>query len=109
VSGFLSQRPSATSVLQGAINAALEGLVRGLALEFEPVRVNAVSPGLIDTPLYSMLGEEQRQVLFETTKQRLPARRIGAAEDFAEAILFTATNPFVTGSVVTIDGGGTIA
>jgi signal transduction histidine kinase len=47
VSGFLSKRPSATAVLQGAINAALEGLVRGLALEFAPLRVNAVSPGVI--------------------------------------------------------------
>lgn len=55
---------------------------------FAPIRVDTVSPGLIDTPLYSKLGEEQRRVLFETTKQRLPARRIGAAEDVAEAILF---------------------
>jgi NAD(P)-dependent dehydrogenase (short-subunit alcohol dehydrogenase family) len=51
VSGFLSVRPSANSVLQGAINAALEALARGLALELAPVRVNAVSPGLIATPL----------------------------------------------------------
>ncbi len=50
VSGFLARRPSAASVLQGAINAALESLARGLALEREPTRVNAVSPGLIDTP-----------------------------------------------------------
>jgi NAD(P)-dependent dehydrogenase (short-subunit alcohol dehydrogenase family) len=49
ISGFLSERPSATAVLQGAINAALESLARGLALEFAPVRVNAVSPGVIET------------------------------------------------------------
>lgn len=109
VSGFLSQRPSAGAVLQGAINAALEGLVRGLALEFAPVRVNAVSPGLIDTPLYSKLSEDQRRQLYEETKQQLPVDRIGNAEDVAKAALFVATNPFVTGSVVTIDGGGTIA
>lgn len=109
VSGFLSQRPSAGAVLQGAINAALEGLVRGLALEFAPVRVNAVSPGLIDTPLYSKLSEEQRRQLYEETRQQLPVDRIGNAEDVAKAALFVATNSFVTGSVVTIDGGGTIA
>ena len=109
VSGFLSQRPSASSVLQGAINAALEGLMRGLAIEFAPIRVNAVSPGLIDTPLYSKLGEEQRRKLYDSTKDRLPVRRIGDAKDVAKAVLFVATNPFVTGSVVTIDGGGTIA
>lgn len=45
VSGFLAERPSASSVLQGAINAALEALARGLALELAPVRVNAISLG----------------------------------------------------------------
>ena len=55
VSGFLSVRPSKNSVLQGAINAALESLARGLALELAPVRVNTVSPGLIATPLWSKI------------------------------------------------------
>jgi NAD(P)-dependent dehydrogenase (short-subunit alcohol dehydrogenase family) len=109
VSGFLSSRPNAASVLQGAINAALESLVRGLALEMAPVRVNAVSPGLINTPLYGGLRQEVRTAMFETAAQRLPVGRVGAAEDVAAGILFVATNPFVTGTTVTIDGGGTIA
>ncbi|WP_263359938.1 SDR family oxidoreductase [Acidicapsa ligni] len=109
ISGFLSRRPSPTSVLQGAINAALEALVRGLALEIAPIRVNAVSPGLIDTPLYAKLPEDKRNAMFEATKQRLPLRRIGAPEDIAQAALFLATNPFVTGTVITVDGGATIA
>jgi NAD(P)-dependent dehydrogenase (short-subunit alcohol dehydrogenase family) len=109
VSGFLSTRPSATSVLQGAINAALEALARGLALELAPVRVNAVSPGLIDTPLYAGMSSEGRQAMFEGAAKRLPARRVGQPEDIAQAILFVATNPYVTGTTVTVDGGGTIA
>jgi NAD(P)-dependent dehydrogenase (short-subunit alcohol dehydrogenase family) len=109
VSGFLSRRPSATSVLQGAINAALEGLVRGLALEFSPVRVNAVSPGLIDTPLYAKMPDDKRDALYQATGKRLPVQRIGAADDVARAILFAAANRFTTGSVITVDGGGTIA
>jgi len=109
VSGFLSQRPSPTSVLQGAINAALEALARGLALEKAPVRVNAVSPGLIDTPLWAGMAEADREAMFERTAARLPARRVGQPEDIAQAILFVATNPFATGSTVTVDGGGTIA
>ncbi|MEH3118846.1 MAG: SDR family oxidoreductase [Methylorubrum populi] len=109
VSGFLSTRPSATSVLQGAINAALEALARGLALERAPVRVNTVSPGLIDTPLYAGMRSEDRQAMFARAAGRLPAGRVGAPEDIAQAILFVATNPFVTGSTVTVDGGGTIA
>jgi NAD(P)-dependent dehydrogenase (short-subunit alcohol dehydrogenase family) len=109
VSGFLSCRPSATSVLQGAINAALEGFARGLALERAPVRVNTVSPGLIDTPMYAKMADADRKTMFEKTATKLPARRIGQPEDIAAAILFVATNPYVTGSTVTVDGGGTIA
>lgn len=109
VSGFLSQRPSAASVLQGAINAALEALSRGLALERAPVRVNTVSPGLVDTPLYARLDDAARQAMFDKAAARLPARRVGQPADIAQAILFVATNPYATGSTVTVDGGGTIA
>jgi len=109
VTGFLGTRPSASSVLQGAINAGLEGLVRGLALELAPVRVNAVSPGLIDTPLWDGLAADRRQAMFEGAAQRLPVRRIGQPEDVANAILYLATTPFATGTTVRVDGGGAIA
>jgi NAD(P)-dependent dehydrogenase (short-subunit alcohol dehydrogenase family) len=109
VSGFLSNRPSAGAVLQGAINAALEALCRGLALELAPVRVNAVSPGLIRTPLWDGMAEADRVAMFARTAERLPARRVGSPEDIAQAVLFLATNPFATGTTVTVDGGATIA
>jgi NAD(P)-dependent dehydrogenase (short-subunit alcohol dehydrogenase family) len=109
VSGLLSHRPSGGAVLQGAINAALEALGRGLALERAPVRVNTVSPGLIDTPLWGGTHDTDREAMFARTAERLPARRIGQPEDIAQAILFLATNPFATGTTVTVDGGGTIA
>ena len=109
VSGFLSRRPSASAGLQGAINAALEALGRGLALERAPIRVNTVSPGLIDTPLYARMAAADREALFARTTAALPAHRIGRPEDVAQAILFVATNPFATGTTVTIDGGGSIA
>lgn len=109
VSGFLSVRPSKTAVLQGAINAALESLARGLALEIAPVRVNTVSPGLIDTPLWNKLPEASRHAMFEGAAQRLPAGRAGSADDIAQAILFLAGNGYATGSTVLVDGGGAIA
>lgn len=109
VSGVLAQRPSATSVLQGAINAALEALARGLALERAPVRVNTISPGLIDTPLHDRLAADARHALYEKMTTTLPARRIGHAGDVAQAIVFVATNAFVTGSTVSVDGGGRIS
>jgi NAD(P)-dependent dehydrogenase (short-subunit alcohol dehydrogenase family) len=109
ISGFLSNRPSPTAVLQGAINGALEALARGLALELAPIRVNTVSPGLTDTPLYDRMSEADRTAMFERTAARLPARRVGQPEDVAQAVVFLASNPFATGSTVTVDGGGTIA
>jgi NAD(P)-dependent dehydrogenase (short-subunit alcohol dehydrogenase family) len=108
VSGFLSVRPSATSVLQGAINAALEALARGLALELAPIRVNAVSPGLIATPLWSGMADEKRDAMFASAAQRLPARRAGKAGDIANAVLFLVQTSFATGSTVRVDGGGAI-
>jgi NAD(P)-dependent dehydrogenase (short-subunit alcohol dehydrogenase family) len=108
ISGFLSVRPSASAVLRGAINAALEALARGLALELTPIRVNAVSPGLIATPLWSGMAEEQREAMFAGAAAHLPARRIGQTEDVANAVLFLATTPFATGSTVVFDGGGAI-
>src|SRR6202051_2794896 len=90
ISGFLSVRPSAYAVLQGAINAALEALARGLALELAPVRVNAVSPGLIATPLWSGMAEEKRAAMFAGAAASLPARRVGQPEDVANAVLFLA-------------------
>lgn len=109
VSGFLGVRPSASSVLQGAINAALDALARGLALELAPVRVNTVSPGLIATPLWDKLATDARDAMFAGAAQRLPARRVGRPEDVANAIVYLAATPYSTGSTVLVDGGGAIA
>lgn len=108
VSGFLATRPSKSSVLQGAINAAVEAIGRGLALELSPIRVNTVSPGLIATPLWDKLEAGARQSMYEGAAANLPARRVGQPEDVANAILYLAGTPFATGSTVLVDGGGSI-
>ncbi|WP_429260779.1 SDR family oxidoreductase [Paraburkholderia sp. GAS334] len=109
VSGFLSVRPSPNSVLQGAINAALEALSRGLALELAPIRVNTVSPGLVATPLWNKLSKEARHRMYDRAETSLPVRRVGQPEDIANAIVYLMTNPYATGSTVLVDGGGAIA
>lgn len=109
VTGFRATRPNKASVTQGAINAALEGLARGLALEMSPVRVNSVSPGLIDTPLWDRLPADARQSMYDGAAARLPAQRVGKPEDVANAILYVAGTAFATGSTVVVDGGGIIA
>lgn len=109
ISGFLSHRPSPKAVLQGAINAAIEGLVRGLALEFAPLRVNAVSPGLIDTTLYAAMPADAKADMLAKAKAKLPVQRVGNPDDVAQAILMLIANPYITGTTLTVDGGGTIA
>lgn len=109
VSGFLSQRPNKDALLQGCINAALESLGRGLALTLAPVRVNTISPGLIDTPIRAAMPADRKKAMLDHAAATLPARRVGRAEDVADAILMVMTNPFTTGSTIFIDGGGMIA
>jgi NAD(P)-dependent dehydrogenase (short-subunit alcohol dehydrogenase family) len=79
ISGYLGMRPSKTWVLQGAINAALESLGRGLALELSPVRVNTVSPGLIATPLWDKLDASARQGMYDGAAARLRGCRHSAS------------------------------
>src|SRR6266550_813727 len=109
VSGFLSQRPNKDALLQGCINAAVESLGRGLALALSPVRVNTVSPGLIDTPIRGAMPADKKKAMLDHAAATLPARRVGQPEDVAEAILMLMTNPFTTGSTLFVDGGGMIA
>jgi NAD(P)-dependent dehydrogenase (short-subunit alcohol dehydrogenase family) len=88
-----------------AINAAVEALIKPLAVELAPIRVNAISPGLVDTPWWSGLPEADRLAYFDSAAKALPARQIATADDIAEAIVLAATNPNITGTIIETDGG----
>jgi len=108
VSGFLSVRPRASSAIVGAANGALESLARSLALELAPVRVNCVSPGIIDTPIRAAMPEASRRDMLAKTAATLPVGRVGLGEDVARQILAFMTIGFATGSIVYLDGGGLV-
>jgi NAD(P)-dependent dehydrogenase (short-subunit alcohol dehydrogenase family) len=108
VSGFLSIRPRPNSIIVGAANGALESLARGLALELAPVRVNCVSPGIIDTPIRAAMPEAARRDMLAKTAASLPVGRVGTGEDIARQILAFMTIGFATGSIVYLDGGALI-
>jgi NAD(P)-dependent dehydrogenase (short-subunit alcohol dehydrogenase family) len=109
VSGYLSIRPRPNSAIVGAANGAIESLARSLALELAPVRVNAVSPGIIDTPLRAAMPEAARRDMLAKTAASLPVGRVGVGEDIARQILAFMTIGFATGSIVYIDGGALIS
>lgn len=91
-----------------AANGALDAAVRPLAAELAPVRVNVVSPGIVDTAWWHPLGEN-REAFLADAAGRTPVGRIGAPRDIAEAVLFLAGNGFTTGVVLDVNGGTTLA
>ena len=109
VSGFLSLRPRPNSAIVSAANGALESLTRALALELAPVRVNCVSPGIIDTPIRAAMPEAARKDMLDKIAAGLPVKRVGQAGDIAMQIHAFIANPFATGAIVYIDGGGVFA
>jgi NAD(P)-dependent dehydrogenase (short-subunit alcohol dehydrogenase family) len=86
-------------------NAAADTLARSLALELAPIRVNAISPGVIDTGAWDAFGEQGKADYFADVSARNPARRIGTPDDIARGVLFALTSTFLTGQTLHIDGG----
>lgn len=105
-SGVLSRRPGRSVAGLAAVNAAVEGLTRALALELGPrLRVNCVSPGMVETEAYAGMPEERRAAMLAETGATLPVGRTGKPEEVAAAVLMLAGNGYVTGHVLDIDGG----
>jgi NAD(P)-dependent dehydrogenase (short-subunit alcohol dehydrogenase family) len=109
LAGYLAKRPVAGRALMGAINGALESLVQGLALELKPVRVNAVSPGTVESTMWKDMTEEARQAMYDRVRATFPAGCVGQPDDIARQLLLLAATPFATGVIVTLDGGASIA
>ncbi|MGY2397981.1 SDR family oxidoreductase [Pseudomonas sp. SDO5271_S396] len=105
-SGQLGRKAVAGQFIKTGINAATEALGKQLAKELAPRRVNVVSPGVIDTPAYAGLTEEQRLAMFAKAGAALPVGRVGRGEDVAAGYVLAMENGFVTGAVIDIDGGG---
>lgn len=106
--GIWSQRPIFGAAPVAAINSAIEGLGRALAVELAPIRVNTVSPGIVDTPLYSGMEPGKRKAMFQGIAASVPARRVGRPEDIAQTVLYLMANGYTTGSTLYVDGGATL-
>ncbi|MFF0489449.1 SDR family oxidoreductase [Nocardia sp. NPDC004068] len=91
-----------------AINGALHALVPPLAVELAPLRVNAVAPGVIDTPWWDRVPAERREALFDGLAATTPVGRVGRPEEVASAIRALAGNGFVTGVVLDVTGGANL-
>jgi NAD(P)-dependent dehydrogenase (short-subunit alcohol dehydrogenase family) len=105
-SGINKDRPP---VPGGSVVSAVAGsfgyFARALALELAPTRVNIVSPGWVDTPMWDELVGEAKAGFFADMAARLPAKRIATRADIARAYVYLMESEFTTGETIRIDGG----
>ncbi len=108
MSGGAAVRPLPGAAVTSASCGAVDTLARALALELAPVRVNSIQPGPVDTPLLEDLLGEGTQQWMEDFAAKLPVKRIGRADEVADAVLFLMKNEFVTGIALPVDGGAVL-
>jgi len=105
-SGINAFIPPGKSSIVSAANGALIAFARALAVELGPIRVNTVSPGWVDTPIWTNLAtDEVKDAMFRDMAARLPVKRIGDAGDIAAAVMLLLTNGYITGTTLEVDGG----
>jgi NAD(P)-dependent dehydrogenase (short-subunit alcohol dehydrogenase family) len=106
-SGILSRRPGLNDSVLGPVNAAVESLGKALSRDLAPIRVNTISPGMTQgTGAYTKMDEKARQAMYAGIASRLPVGHVGDPENIADAAIMVMTNPFITGTVIDVDGGG---
>ena len=103
--GVAGRRPHSGWVIAASVCGTIEALTRALAIELAPIRVNAVSPGVVRTNLWQNMTSSEREGLYESVGKRLPVGRVGEAHDIAQAFLFLMNEGFSTGQTVVVDGG----
>lgn len=107
-SGAAGRRPHPGFVIGASVCAAMEAVTRTLAVELAPLRVNVVTPGFVDTELWSNIPADVRARMFQDAAAKLPVGRIGTASDVAEHYLSFMRGRYVTGQALVVDGGGVL-
>ncbi len=103
--GVAGQRPHKGWVVAASVCGTIEALTRALALELAPIRVNAVSPGVVRTNLWQNMTVVEREDMYEGVGKSLPVGRVGEPHDIAQAYLFLMQEGFSTGQTLVVDGG----
>jgi NAD(P)-dependent dehydrogenase (short-subunit alcohol dehydrogenase family) len=89
-----------------AVNGAIMCMAMTLAKELAPIRVNVLSPGLVDTPAYNWMSTQEKEGFFKQMGGSLPVGRVGHPDEIAQAALYLITNAYTTGAILDVDGGG---
>jgi NAD(P)-dependent dehydrogenase (short-subunit alcohol dehydrogenase family) len=103
--GVAGQRPHKGWTVVASICGTIEALTRALAVELAPIRVNAVSPGVVRTDLWKNMQEQDREAMYENMGNHLLVGRVGEACEIARAYLFLMQEGYATGQTIVVDGG----
>ncbi len=106
--GIAGLRPRKGWAFGASVCGAVDALTRALAVELAPIRVNAVSPGVVRTNLWQNMPGEERERMYESIAKSLPVGRVGEPSDIARAYLFLMQEKFSTGQIVVVDGGAVL-
>lgn len=106
--GVAAWKPAPGLTVMATANGAVSFLAEALAVELAPVRVNALSPGIVDSGAWDAMGGG-KQAMFDATAARNPVRRVGTPADISAAAIALLTNGFITGATLHVDGGGRFA
>src|SRR5580704_17048968 len=107
--GIAGQRPHKGWVLAASVCGTVDALTRALAVELAPIRVNAVSPGVVRTNLWQTMSAAEREQMYESVGKSLPVGRVGEPHDIAQAYVFLMQEGFGTGQILVVDGGTVLA
>ena len=107
--GVAGQRPQKGWVVAASVCGTIDALTRALAVELAPIRVNAVSPGVVRTNLWQSMSAAEREQMYESVGKSLPVGRVGEPHDIAQAYVFLMQEGFGTGQILVVDGGTVLA
>jgi NAD(P)-dependent dehydrogenase (short-subunit alcohol dehydrogenase family) len=106
-SGYPARKWRPGTIAIGSVGGSVEAFIHLVANEIKPVRINGVSPGLIDTPMSPLKGEEREEYYASGSAGHL-IPRAGTSEEVASAAIFLLENEFVTGTIIDVDGGAIV-
>jgi len=106
-SGYPARKWRSGTIAIGSVGGSVEAFIHLVANEIKPVRINGVSPGLIDTPMSVLKGDERKEYYAKGAAEHL-IPRAGTPEEVAAAAIFLLENEFVTGTIIDVDGGAIV-
>jgi NAD(P)-dependent dehydrogenase (short-subunit alcohol dehydrogenase family) len=106
--GVAANRPRLGWSIGASVCGAVDALTRALAVELAPIRVNAVCPGVVRSPLWGEMGEATREEMYDNVSKSVLVGHVGETDEIAQAYLYCMTQTYATGSVLTVDGGAVL-